>query len=518
MDRFRARPDALTLGFVAASLPLLVEPHAGHKRVRRAYAFVLALLWANIHGGASLLLFLSMGALVVGTFLHTRFAGAPRERFRDVCWLAAFTVLGLACSPTLIPGLMHWFSLIGAQIDTGNEEWQPPYSILRGVPSPAALLIALSPTIVLVFYVVEQVRLLRHGARAAERASEWFLCAGYLALSHHAIRNVCLAIVPLVFMARRALGAPRSQLTALGAVLASCLCVAAVFHDAVLEGYGGVARARALMHDDLLPDTYPEEAAEFIARAGIEGGLFNEGKWGGYIIQRDWPRVHVFVDTRQNLTPEMWRVFLATLSARDRARALDYAFRRWGVELVLFRAPTFALLEPPPEYRLLFRAGDQELYQRVDGRHAAANLARAHTLLRSLDATHADEPEDVAATRIGAGLWLARPEQARVLAQATADETSYDPLVRARGAARRGELYYRAGLYYQAALAFDAEPLALRSTRHVYFAALCWFAAEHRERARTLVSLLERRDLSELSRRQLERLTMLRAALNEGAR
>ncbi len=515
MDRFRARPDSLTLGFVAASLPLLVEPHTGSKALRRGYAFVLALLWANIHGGASLLLLLSMGALVVGSFLHTRYAGAPRERFRDVCWLALSALLGLALSPTLIPGLVHWFSLIGAQIETGNEEWLPPYSILRGVPSPAALLIALSPTIVLVFYAVEQVRLLRHGARAAERAGEWFLCGGYLALSHHAIRNVFLAIVPLVFMARRALGAPRNQLNAAFAVLAACVCVAAVFQDAVLVGHGGVARARALMHEDLMPDTYPEEAAEFIARAGIEGGLFNEGKWGGYIIHRDWPRVHVFVDTRQNLTPEMWRVFLATLSAKERERALDYAFRRWGVELALFRAPTFALLEPPPNYHLLFRAGDQELYQRVDGKHAAENIARARAELARLGPVRVDEPTELAATRVGAELWLSRAEQVRVLAQAAAEEKSPDPVVRGRGAARRGELYYRAGLYDQAARAFAAEPLALRSTRHLYFAALSWFGAQHRENARTLLSVLEQRDLSELSRRQLERLTMLRAALAE---
>jgi hypothetical protein len=513
MDRFRARPDSLTLGFVAASLPLIVEPHAGDQRVRRIYAFVLALLWANVHGGASLLLFLSMGALVVGSFLHTRFGGAPRERFRDVCWLALSTVAGLLLSPTLIPGLIHWFALIGAQIDTGNEEWQPPYSILTGAPSPAAWLIALSPTVVLVFYVIEQVRLMRHGARMAERAGEWFLCGGYLALSHQAIRNVSLAILPLVFMARRALGAPRSLSTSLGAVLAACVCVAAVVQDAFVDGYGGFARARTLLHEDVLPDTYPVEAAQFIHEAGIEGGLFNEGKWGGYLIYRDWPDVRVFVDTRQNLTPEMWRVFLASLSAQERERALDYAFKRWGVELALFRAPTFPLLKPPPQYRLLFRAGDQELYQRVDGKHAELNLARARRELRELGPVRVDEPEEVAAARVGAELWLAQPEQVRVLSQAYAEKQSSDPRVRGRGAARLGELYYRAGLYYQAGEAFESEPLALRSTKHLYFAALSWFGAQHRERARLLVSALEQRDLSELSRRQLERLTMLRAAL-----
>jgi hypothetical protein len=353
---------------------------------------------------------------------------------------------------------------------------------------------------------------MQRGALAGERATEWFLCGGYLVLSHHAVRNVCLCILPLVFMARRALGTPRNHATTVAIALAGFTFVAAVVHDVFIAGYGGLARASALVREDLLPDSYPEDAAGFIADAGIEGGLFNEGKWGGYLIARAWPRIHVFVDTRQNLTLEMWRVFLATLSAVERPRALDFAFERWGVELALFRAPTFPLLRAPQRYRLLYRAGDQELYQRVDGAHAAQNFARAERYLRARG-VRPDEPLSEAAVRIGAERWLAQPEQKRALAQAKSGLRAPDAAVRGQASAALGELYYRAGLYHEAVRAFQAQPPAQRSTRSLYFAAFSSYAASDLEQAAQLVRSLELRDLSALTRRQLERLAMLRAAL-----
>src|SRR5688572_20411198 len=71
-DRFRVRPDALTLGFVACMLPVLA---GGARAVTRGVVFgapALGALWSNLHGGTSLLLVLTSGALAVGTTLNAR--------------------------------------------------------------------------------------------------------------------------------------------------------------------------------------------------------------------------------------------------------------------------------------------------------------------------------------------------------------------------------------------------------------------------------------------------------------
>jgi hypothetical protein len=500
VDRFRPRPDALTLGFVAASLPLLVEPEQGTLRKRAIYAAILALLWGNIHGGASVLLVLSLGALLAGALL----GAGDRKRSLG---LFAVVSLGVIASPTMIPGLIHWFTLIGPQIETGNEEWMPTYRLLQQGVTPMTLLIVALPCLIAVAYVVEQVRSMQS---ARERLGEWLLCGGYLVLSQHAIRNVVLCIVPLLFVLRR-----RPHASGPGRLLPAFLSmalVAVLVDDVVWGAYGGPARAAALMREPLRPDVYPEEAADFLAEARIEGGIFNEGAWGGYLIARTHPRNHVFVDTRQNLTPEMWRVFLATRSAMERSAALEHAFRRWGVELAVFRAPTFPLLRAPSGWQLLYRAGDQEVFQHLGGAHAATNLERTR---RYLD-THgqAGVALDLAAVRAGSARWLARPEQRRTLHEAEARAKAATDSERAAGLVALGELHYRAGLYADAQRNFaQAAVFAPLPTKQLYFAALSSYGAGDLEHARQLVGQLERRDLNELSRRQLERLALLRAQL-----
>jgi hypothetical protein len=500
VDRFRPRPDALTLGFVAASLPLLVEPERGTLRQRAIHVAILAVLWGNIHGGASVLLVLSLGALLAGALL----GGGDRRR---AAALFAVGSLGVIASPTMIPGLIHWFSLIGPQIETGNEEWMPTYRLLQQGVSPMSLLIVGLPCVIAVAYLVEQLRSVR---AFRERLGEWLLCGGYLLLSQHAIRNVFLCSVPLLFVLRR--HPPASVLARHVPVLVSIVLVGVVIEDVVWGAYGGPARAAALMREPLRPDVYPEDAADFLVEAGIEGGIFNEGAWGGYLIARTYPQNHVFVDTRQNLTPEMWQVFLATRSATERTAALEHAFRRWGVELAVFRAPTFPLLRAPKGWQLLYRAGDQEVFQRAGGAHETRNFERTR---RYLDAHgQAGVAMDLAAVRAGSARWLARPAQRRTLHEAQARAKASSDGERAAGLVALGELHYRAGLYADAQRHFaQAAVFAPLPTRQLYFAALSSYGAGDVDHARTLVGELVRRDLGALTRRQLERLALLRAAL-----
>jgi hypothetical protein len=334
-DRFQTRPSATALGFVACFLPCWLGLDS--KRMRLvALLFVLAALWSNLHAGESLLAPLGMAALALGGTVE-RLLGAESVPERRRYLLLAAVTFGILMSPTLLPGMQSFSSAIQPQLATGNKEWRATYTTLENGFTPSFVIIGLGPTLLLVIYLIEQVRRVRSVApgRVAQSlpVSEWLLCGGMFALSHQAVRNAFLCIVPLAFMLRRAAPAlAQARARRLTILVALCLLLAA-FDDHVLRGYGGVEEAWELAHQDLAPATFPEQLTEFMQEAGIEGGMLNDGRWGGYLIWKLWPRSHVFVDTRHDLTSEMWPVFMASHSPGTRPQAMREAFQRWRVEL-----------------------------------------------------------------------------------------------------------------------------------------------------------------------------------------
>jgi hypothetical protein len=509
-DRFRARPDALTLGFVACMLPLFARRDLG--RGTLAATAALGVLWSNVHGGASILLPLSTGALAVGTMLDARF-GAPDLTLPTPArrWaLFAASALGVALSPTTLAGVGHWLGAIGPQIATGNEEWQPTWTMLRNGFAPSFVVIALAPSVVAVVYAVTEVRRVRRDGRGAVRFGEWLIAAGCLVLAHQAVRNAVLCVVPVVLLlARRRIDAsspPHAADASRGRAyaLAAALLVVASAHALVIEGYGGVKSAIDLAGYDLAPDTYPEQAAAFLVEAGLEGGILNQGSWGGYLIWNAWPACHVFVDTRHHLTAEMWPVFLRSHDPLRRPEAMETAFLRWGVELAVFRGPTFPLVIAPSGWQLLYKAGEQEIYQRLGAVHADANLARAREALRrrGLDPGSATDGARLAdaAARAGAAEWLAEPYQRRRAGRAHKALASTFPTEQARGHRIRGDLLFRAGNYRRAAADFErAAALVPSDVASRVRAALAHFALGRTTEVRDALSALRGADPSGLS-------------------
>jgi hypothetical protein len=290
--------------------------------------------------------------------------------------------------------------------------------------------------------------------------------------------------------------------------------LAITFDDVVLRGYGGAQRAVEIAsRDQLLPNAFPVEAADFLDEAGIEGGILNHGMWGGYLIHRCWPRCHVFVDSRQNMTAEMWRVYMATLSMQTRVPAVDFAMTKWGVELLVMKGPVFPLIRPTPDWQLLYKAGDQEVYQHIRGAHAEQNLARTRRYL-TVHGADAREPLYEAAARIGAQAWLSDPYQARRLSQALSESRQADARAAALGFERLGEIYYQAGEHARALAAFgEARARGVVGTRLLYLDALCSVAVGEVSRARERLAELATRDAGALSMRQRERLELMRAVL-----
>jgi tetratricopeptide (TPR) repeat protein len=229
------------------------------------------------------------------------------------------------------------------------------------------------------------------------------------------------------------------------------------------------------------------------------------------LIWRLWPETHVFVDTRHDLTPEMWPIFLAAHAPGTRLVAMEEAFRRWGLGLSVFRGPTFPLVQPARGWQLLFKAGEQELYQRLDSRLASTNIARARAWLRART-SKPDQDLSALAVQVGAERWLRAPYQLRRARKAGELLRSGDAEDAMSGLSLQAELLFDAGDYGQA-LARLEQVLARspRDTKAAYKALLAALALGRRPQAQRWFSLLRER-ATELSSTQQSRLHAIAAA------
>jgi hypothetical protein len=523
-DRIQARPSATALGFVALNLPLLLDAHARGQRFAPTTAFFVACAWSNVHAGESLLMPLCFGALAAGSaltyLLRVRVEGSDRMRTspaygalrRDTIMLVV-TCAGLALSPALWTGFSHWLRAIGPQLASHNKEWQPSYSMLDNGVSPSHLLIALGPSLVALAYVLQQGRSLRAVSADPRPWSEWIMCAGLLVLAHQAVRNAFLLLVPLCFMLRR-MPRPLPARQARLAVALAVVLLGAAAHDHLVVGYGGLSQVPQIVREDLAPQAFPTELASFMREAKIEGGVLNDGRWGGYLIWALWPACHVFVDTRQNLTAEMWPVFLASQHAHARHSAMQTAFARWGVELTAFRGPTFASIEPEPDWQLLFKAGDQELYQHRRGVHARANVERARAwVAQRVDLHDLTRDYEAAATAVGAQIWLQAPAQQRLHARAQVLSRSGSDSDLRQALAIESGLQFDAGRYEHAyALLAQLSRRDPDDTHAHYRLALAAYASGDTAGCRRALDMLARK-VDQLSTAQRGRLAAIEKRL-----
>jgi len=451
-DRFQERPASLVLVFTVALMALVLRWRSSGVR-SLAWLGLLGVLWSNLHGGESLLLPLTLFALFAGECVNRFLFHRDDTRERAALLGLCVATLALFASPTFLRGVSSWAGTIGAQVDAGNEEWLPAYTMLAQGPRPAFAIIGLGPSVVAVAWVLEQFFRYRRAGVSALDGGELCLCAGYLVLAHQAVRNVVLCVVPLLFMLGRARAPSRTSRTVIAVAAAALVGIAA--EDALRYSYASGPGLAEVLQFDLAPEAFPEAAADFAREAGLKGGATNDGHWGGYLIWRLWPDCHVFADSQHHFTPEMWQVFRATHDSLQRPAGLEHAFARYGTELAFFRGPTFPL-GAPPNFRLLYKAGDQEVYQDLRGQHARANLERTRKWLANQglmvgpDPTAPELPE--LARKLGAERYLAAKYPSLLAANARRDTQSRDAAVRGSAHYALAQLLYRAGEHAAAGL------------------------------------------------------------------
>ena len=348
--RIDVRPELVSL----LGLPIVVwlALRARDRGRHRLLFFVPVVvgLWSNLHPGA----ILAPAVLALGgaaTFLDERFAArspgagipaAGRARFAPrLALTAGAAALAVAANPYgfRIYEVPVRLSRLLASLPSPNLEWARP----RPVDFPLFFAAAAASAIILVVF----------RRRLDPIATPALVLAGCLAAAH--LRNIGLFFYLLPFgLARpaRALsaglasGAPGRWLGSLrrpaespqagrppmarvrpGFVAAAVVLVAAVPLLAVLPP--GVVWGIGIA-----PDNEPARAADFLAREKIGRRLYNDVRFGGYLIWRRFPEHPVFVDGRNEVYPRLLTDIFASLGD---SRAWQAFLKRHDIDAAFVR-------------------------------------------------------------------------------------------------------------------------------------------------------------------------------------
>jgi hypothetical protein len=371
-----ARPHLLGYVCLLASLFLWERVRSGHLRAG-GLLLLLQVLWVNLH--ATFLLQLLLGAV----HLIEALALAVRQRRG---WARPLALLGLivllAAASLLNPYGWRLLEAPAPFLDTpegGILEWEPfgPSDLSFYAFLGYALLLGWS--------------LWRDRRRVA--LSELLLALFMLALGAAASRHVALFVLAtLPSLVRHApfrgeSGGERASQTGLTLLrpIAEGLRWQNQAVHAWEERYSGRALTRIVWvgllllavssNAGLLPfgvwdginrDRIPVESVEVLDRQGLQGGVFTDYGWAGYLIFRRAPENPVFIDGRAEMHgPERMEAYLAVLEGRPGWRR---TLRRHGVSIVLHRSGSGLS-------RRLLRDGDWLLA--YEDREAALYLRRA---------------------------------------------------------------------------------------------------------------------------------------------
>jgi hypothetical protein len=292
--RFTIRPQTFMMLF--AGLEALIFERAARPGGRRwAWCIPpLFVVWSNLHPSSFVGLAL-FGAYVAGRLLALRRGPWSAVKSEVVEWLG----LGLAAVVAVFVAPDPFGRLTAAQdtffssyFQEHVSEWKPPP--VEWLWGPPGILGAL----VIAGFVADR----RHVA-----AWELFV---HGVIAWLAVRN--LRFVPLFGVvtgpagyahAAAALaragwpgaGGWRTTVDRAGAILVVAMAFLVAFGlDVAHPWLSDVRRPRT----GLSPEVYPVGAAEFIAREGLQGNMFNSFNLGGYLIHRLGPERKVFVDGR----------------------------------------------------------------------------------------------------------------------------------------------------------------------------------------------------------------------------
>jgi hypothetical protein len=333
--RLDVRPELATLLLLPAAIELAIRGRDGGGRRPLLALPLLAAIGANLHVGIILLpVILLAGAAL--TFLHERFVATPGASGSAAAASFAPRLALTALASALATGLNPY----------GWRIWSVPFElsrILAGLPSPNLEWARPAPGAFPLFFAAAAIAVLVLAAgfrRIDPIGATALLIAAVLAVLH--LRNIGLffLLLPLglarparalvaaaqrgrFYRAGTAGGRVRPGFVAAAVVLVGSIPAIALLPPRLVWGFGVAA------------DNEPRAAADFLEREQVGGRLFNDVRFGGYLIWRRAPAHGVYIDGRNEVYAGLLKETFEALkdpgawTAHLERHAIDAAFLRY---------------------------------------------------------------------------------------------------------------------------------------------------------------------------------------------
>lgn len=328
-----ARPHLFSMLLCLMLLEMLESP-----KPRSLWHYVLLFaVWANIHGGFVFGLIL-IGVYLAGAVAEWITSGSTSEFKPKALHYAAALALSLVATLLNPHGLelqRHLVAFFGQKylMDNTAEFTSPDFHDIVGKLFLIGLLLSMVSLILI---------------QKRPSFPRLFMVCALTAFALNAVRNVPLfglIAIPLValevnnawqrlpdpggFRGRFAQTAQRTS------TLPWCLALT------LLLVLLGVSRGRVgstqLIRDGFNPETFPIRAVAKARRAGLEGHLFSEFAWGGYLVYA-WPEQRIFIDGGTDFFgPELFKEYANIKLLRPGWRKL---LENWDISLALLRRQT----------------------------------------------------------------------------------------------------------------------------------------------------------------------------------
>lgn len=378
--RFTERGATVSLVLIAAVVLLIDRHRAGKKGL--LWVIPLVVLNANIHRGV-LFVPVVLCALAGVEFLEAKLLGRDRRWTRSLL-VAALGSLGILATPFGIRIITTTVALMGQHTPLITE-WAPvEYTLVRRL-SPATL-------VAIPFVAVGGL------LRAIKSRDPWDAVIVLLAfgLGMQSIRH--LPYIALLGAGPAASGWASVGTTIWRGRLRSILSIAPAL-AATLYVAGRPLPPPAFA---LAPAHYPEEGVAFIEAQGLQGPMFNQFGYGGFLIFHLWPEHKVYIDGRTDLVYTAQDVERFIACATDpRAFAEEAAEHRFQF-VIVDNSPlqgTFGHLDRDPKWVLVHASRRALIYVARGGLNDALVETHGYRWLWP----HALERSIVAADRQGHG-------------------------------------------------------------------------------------------------------------------
>jgi hypothetical protein len=284
-------------GLLLAALDTIRRDHSSPDTVstlRNSFTLsTVMLLWANSHGGylvgqVTILLVIVMEAF---KFLHMRFKPLSPARYRQ---LALASTCGLLCSLVNPNSYKALLFMLQTRVDNTSTQVQEFSSMpeFYSTLHPPVLIIYFAVMATIILLVVAQPT----NADITEIVLLIFL--GYFAFMR--IRYAAffaVAVMPLL----GELLSQKPMITHWGKRLLPLFAI--IMALVTVRGEATTNLTSAWKGTWINDRLFPEKAADFIRANNLQGNMYNDYDWGGYLIWRLAPERKVFADGR-NLNPD----------------------------------------------------------------------------------------------------------------------------------------------------------------------------------------------------------------------